>query len=359
MSSSNNSNNKEEVYPPLIDLTPFATASTSDENTIAKEKVAKQLQDACHDVGFFQISTPSLKQDMIDKAFQSTIDFFDLSLEEKLTASAFNSPLFRGYQGLTSESHSCTPANDNNKNKPSAQTSPSRKKQKLDEDAQQQQRDLKESFTIGQLGNDSRMHGANNWPTNCPAHIRENIDQYWNTMLKVAYEISRALALSLGLKENFFIDSMTNPVAQMVLLRYPPPLNNEVGCGAHTDCGFLTLLVQDKVQDALQIKDKSGNWIDAPQKENCVLCNLGDMAERWTNNYYRSTWHRVNNRSGRQRHSIPFFCNLNYDAIVDPETSVCQGTLKHLFGDPKFEKTIAGDYICEKLGLMHDGGEIK
>ena len=68
----------------------------------------------------------------------------------------------------------------------------------------------------------------------------------------------------------------------MVLLRYPPPQNNETGCGAHTDCGFLTLLVQDNVQNALQIKDKAGNWIDAPQRKNCVLCNLGDMAERWT-----------------------------------------------------------------------------
>ena len=156
-------------------------------------------------------------------------------------------------------------------------------------------------------------------------------------MLKVAHEISRALALSIGIEGNVFIDSMTNPVAQMVLLRYPPYQNNETGCGAHTDCG-LTLLVQDNVQDALQIKDKAGNWIDAPQRKNCVLCNLGDMAERWTNNYYKSTWHRVNNRSGRKRHSIPFFCNLDYDAVVDPQTSVCEGIYVVYLAIPSLKK---------------------
>ena len=341
---------EEQVYPPLIDLAPFASVGASgEENELAKNKVAEKLRDACHNIGFFQIRSPSLEQELIDEAFQATIDFFDLPLDEKLTASAFDSPLFRGYQGLTSDSHSCTPAD---KNEASEQTSFKTQEMNGDTDASNH-RDLKESFTIGQLGNDSRMHGDNNWPKNCPIQIRKTIGKYWNRVLKVAHEISRALALSLGLEENFFIDSMTNPVAQMVLLRYPPPQNNEIGCGAHTDCGFLTLLVQDSVQDALQIKDKAGNWIDAPQRENCILCNLGDMAERWTNNYYKSTWHRVNNRSGRQRHSIPFFCNLNYDAVVDPRTSVCQGKLRSLFGDPKFEKVVAGDYICEKLGLMH------
>ena len=353
MASSQDMGEKEEdVYPPLIDLTPFANVGASvEENNIAKNRVAEKLRDACHKYGFFHISTPSIKQEMIDEAFQATNELFDLSLEQKLTASAFDSPLFRGYQGLTSGSHSCTPADQK---EVSEQTFCKTEDTNNDADVSNH-RDLKESFTIGQLGNDSRMHGDNNWPKNCPKRVRKTIGKYWNIMLKVAYEISRALALSLGLQENFFTDSMTNPVAQMVLLRYPPPKNDEIGCGAHTDCGFLTLLVQDTVQDALQIQDKAGKWVDAPHRANCVLCNLGDMAERWTNNYYKSTWHRVNNRSGRQRHSIPFFCNLNYDAVVDPRTSVCQGRLRSLFGDPKFEKVVAGDYICEKLGLMHDG----
>ena len=90
--------------------------------------------------------------------------------------------------------------------------------------------------------------------------------------------------------------------------------------GAHTDCGFLTLLVQDQLVDGgLQILHKDGTWRNAPQREGCVLINLGDMASAWSNGYYKSTFHRVDTALKRRRHSIPFFCNLNYDAMVEVE----------------------------------------
>ena len=58
------------------------------------------------------------------------------------------------------------------------------------------------------------------------------------------------------------------------------------------------------------------------------------------------------------RHSIPFFCNLDYYAKVDPKSSVCDiSKKKHLIGKclTKYNESIfAGDYICSKLGLMYD-----
>ena len=96
--------------------------------------------------------------------------------------------------------------------------------------------------------------------------------------MEIALQTARALAMSLELPEKFFTNNMTEPVAQMVLLRYPAlaaatsssqaaaPVAQ--ACGAHTDCGFLTLLVQDQSKDGgLQILNNSGVWIDAPQKE--------------------------------------------------------------------------------------------
>ena len=77
------------------------------------------------------------------------------------------------------------------------------------------------------------------------------------------------------------------------------------------------------------------------------------MAERWSNKFYRSSWHRVANNGSKARHSLPFFCNLNYGAVVDPSRSVCQGKLKDSVGEPKFKPILAGEYICEKLNLMY------
>ena len=101
-------------------------------------------------------------------------------------------------------------------------------------------------------------------------------------------------------------------------------------------------------------------WVAAPKVEGCLLVNLGDMTARWSNDLYQSTWHRVNNRSGRTRHSIPFFCNCDYDAVVECITACTEqggegGEGAGGGGEvAKYPPVKAGPYILMKLGLMRD-----
>ena len=64
--------------------------------------------------------------------------------------------------------------------------------------------------------------------------------------------------------------------------------------------------------------NRSGEWIEAPPIEETFVCNIGDLLERWTNGKLVSTKHRVLNRSGQSRYSIPIFCDPASDTIIDP-----------------------------------------
>ena len=162
---------------PLIDLQLFESSPG---------EVAQQMHNACRDVGFFYIKSPLLKASHIDDAFEAVHALFDMPLECKEDVAAHKSPLFRGYQGTSSDSHSCTPPEAGN---PTVAAT----------------RDLKESYAIGALGNDSHMHGENQWPEtkHYPLEMRKKLEEYWKIMLEISKQVSTCLALSLGLNSSF------------------------------------------------------------------------------------------------------------------------------------------------------------
>jgi isopenicillin N synthase-like dioxygenase len=86
--------------------------------------------------------------------------------------------------------------------------------------------------------------------------------------------------------------------------------------GEHTDYGLLTLLAQDD-RGGLQVATPDG-WVDAPPVAGTFVCNIGDMLDRLTGGWYRSTPHRVRNVSGRTRLSFPFFLDPGFADEVPP-----------------------------------------
>ncbi len=279
---------------PIFDVGLLRTADPAD-----RREAGRQLASACRRHGFFYIRNHGVPEALQRQVFAQSEAFFALPLDSRLALNKAHSRCNRGYEPL--------------------------RNQTLEKDAPP---DLKEGFYIGEdLGHDDPRvragrfnHGPNQWPQDLPG-FRAPMTTYFDTMMDLGALLMQGLALSLGLPERHFDAFTHQAMGTLRLLHYPPqppnPLPDEKGCGAHTDFGAVTLLLQDD-SGGLQVFDEdSKRWLDAPPLPGTYVVNMGDLILRWTNGHYRSDLHRVINVSGRERYSVPFFYTGNPDHVVE------------------------------------------
>ena len=171
------------------------------------------------------------------------------------------------------------------------------------------------STEFGPALRDSKVFGTPTpWPEEklVPGY-RENMNQYHAQLRGLAMRLLSLMALSLGLPADHFESRFSVPVSTLRTLHYYPKTNykeGEIGAGALTDYGGLTILLQGT--GGLQVLSSArGEWVHVPPTPGLFTVNIGDMMMRWTNDRYSSTIHRVINVSNRDRFSVPFFFNLN------------------------------------------------
>ncbi len=132
-------------------------------------------------------------------------------------------------------------------------------------------------------------------------------------------------ALSLGLDpatHPFPLHVMTDPLCFVRFLHYPPspvPIvgqDSPTGIGSHTDFGFITLLATSGTPGLELYHD--GRWQACEPREGAFIVNVGDCLAQLTGGEYKSSLHRVVNRTGRARYSVPFFVEGNPEFVVRP-----------------------------------------
>jgi len=304
---------------PIIDVSGLLS-----DDMARRQAVAADLRSACRGTGFFYITNHGVDPALLAATFAESKRFFSQPVELKNRVHISNTDVFRGYDGPGTESLNREMGADN-----------------------------KESMYMGvDLPPDHPLVlartpqlGANQWPDWLPGW-REQIELYFSTMERLARRLLAGLALSLDLPWTYFEAPFTGGMFAVRLLHYPPSARSrageEVGAGAHTDFGAMTILAQDDI-GGLEVRLPSGRWIAATPVPGAFVVNLGDLMARWTNDIYTSTLHRVVNRSeGADRYSIAFFSNAGFHTPIE-----CLPTCRSADRPPRYAPTTAGGHLVE------------
>ncbi|KAE8857858.1 hypothetical protein PTNB73_09106 [Pyrenophora teres f. teres] len=310
---------------PIIDFSEFIHGSNED-----KQRVARELDDAFHRVGFVYLKIHGVPSNMVDECFTWSKKFFDLPLSTKMLAPhPPGGHHHRGYSapGVEKVSQHVFDADELSK--------------------------LREHVLPG---------------------FRTFLQTYFKTCAALLHALLNALSVSLTLSSPGLSPTHFQSLFQLRLLHYPPTpasalRNNQLSrINAHSDFGSLTLLFQDNV-GGLEIESlqQPGVFHAVEPVEGAVLVNVGDLLERWSNGRWRSCVHRVGLpvlfqeeggdwQEGKEevvvppRYSIPFFAMPDLETVIEALPG-CWGE-----GRPKFfERVTAGEYVRMRLEALYEG----
>ena len=175
-------------------------------------------------------------------------------------------------------------------------------------------KDMKESFNY----NNTRMPDSL-WPTEVSIKktALQTIDIADDLTLRILAKFDTILNCGTTL-----VDAHQEPYNTTRVIHYPAYTGEleekQMRIGEHSDYGTITLLWQINDVPGLEVQDLEGNWHPVPYAEDGVVCNIGDLLQRWTNNYFVSTKHRVvNSHIHIPRYSMPHFVDPTPGTIVE------------------------------------------
>ena len=304
---------------PLVDLQKFAAG-----NEANKKAFVEELGHAFHEYGFVGVINHGIPKDLVARYYAESKAFFSLPTEVKEKYEIKGLAGQRGYTSFGKEHAKHSNVGD-----------------------------LKEFFQLGQtVPNDHPLKSE--YPDN--VHVAE-VPNFTKTGLELykAFEHSgtsllHAIALHLRLDEKYFDDKVKDGNSILRAIHYPPITSepkSAIRSEQHEDINLITLLVGASA-GGLQILDMQNQWLDIVPGEDEIVVNVGDMLQRFTNNYLKSTTHRVVNPPREEWHrprlSIPFFLHPKSDMDLTclPSTVTADRPLA-------YEPITAGEYLNERL----------
>lgn len=304
---------------PVVDLSKFRNGTPQEHRDFVEA-----LGKAFHEVGFVSVINHGISKSLIDNFYSAAKAFFALPVDVK---KKYENPIFAGQRGYTSfgKEHA----------------------------KHTQVADLKEFFQIGQEvpdGDDKEdLYPDNIHVDEEPLFTALGI-QLFQAFEKAGGSLLQAIAQYLGIGKHFFDERIHYGNSILRAIHYPPILEEPataIRAEQHEDINLITLLVGASA-GGLQLLTKDNEWRDIVPEEDEIVINVGDMLQRLTNNYLKSTTHRVVNPPRSEWHSprlsIPFFLHpvSEMDLTCLPQTVTAENPCA-------YAPITAGEYLDERL----------
>ncbi len=303
---------------PSVDLGEFLSG-----DPVRKNQFVQNLGKAYEEIGFVAVKNHGISDDLIADLYEYVQQFFSLPLEQKRQYEIKGLAGQRGYTSFGKEHAKGSEAPD-----------------------------LKEFFQYGQIARDNYSEVI--YPNNVSVKEIQDFDrtlaEAYRAFEKSGTALLQAIALYLGLDENYFDEFVYNGNSILRSIHYPPITTEPVSAiraEQHEDINLITLLVGASA-DGLEILSKQDVWVAVTSLPEQIVVNVGDMLQRLSNNKLCSTTHRVVNPARQfwhtSRFSIPFF--------LHPKTTMSLRCLENCIDDihPKlYDDTTAGEYLDERL----------
>lgn len=170
------------------------------------------------------------------------------------------------------------------------------------------------------------------WPQN-PHNFRDILDEFTTKSKQIIAGVLKVMALLLNVEENSFIDLYGEEPLMLARFNYYPPCprpDQVFGSRPHTDGSAITVLLQDREVEALQVQ-KDEEWFTVVTIPDALLIIVGDQMEMMSNGFLKSAFHRVITKANRDRISLAMFGFPQADIEIKPPTKLITEERPQLF----------------------------
>lgn len=300
---------------PVIDLSLLSSSATICE----QEEELQKLKSALCSWGCFQAIGHGISTSFLDEIRQVTRDFFQQPMEEKNKAA-------KGVKDF--EGYGADPVPEEG-----------------------QSLDWSDRLFVNAYPEDTR--NSKFWPES-PAAFRDVLEEYTVKMKTFTEIVSKAMAKSLSLEENCFLNQFGERGPLQARFNYYSCCERPdliLGLKPHADGSGYTIILQDDVE-GLQVH-KDGKWFTVPTISHALLVLMGDQMEIMTNGMFKSPVHRVLTNSERERISVAMFYTPEPKKEIGPEEELVNQERPKLFKKVKGYADTHWDYYQRGMRALH------